>query len=135
LKRVVDLGPFKHTVDDALPTRKSTLSIFSKCLENCPGSLDIPMFMPILAKALEDVEDVQLQAHHIVISMCAHHPLSVISAVESFVEPLEKTLNKKKGQKTGTELERLNDWIKSGLRVMVTLSHVDGSMRYVSFQS
>jgi len=128
LKRVVDLGPFKHTVDDALPTRKSTLSIFSKCLENCPGSLDIPMFMPILAKALEDVEDVQLQAHHIVISMCAHHPLSVISAVESFVEPLEKTLNKKKGQKTGTELERLNDWIKSGLRVMVTLSHVDGSM-------
>eukprot|EP00978_Attheya_sp_CCMP212_P013587 scaffold34115_cov46-Attheya_sp.AAC.2 len=63
------------------------------------------MFMPILAKALEDVEDVQLQAHHIVISMCAHHPLSVISAVESFVEPLEKTLNKKKAQKTGTELD------------------------------
>ena len=113
MKRVVDLGPFKHTVDDALPTRKSTLSIFSKCLENCPGSLDIPMFMPILAKALEDVEDIQLQAHHIVISMCAHHPLSVVSAVELFVEPLEKTLNKKNGQKTGTELERLNDWIKS----------------------
>jgi len=128
LKRVVDMGPFKHTVDDALPLRKASLSIFATCLEKCPSSIDIAAFMPVLAKALEDVEDVQLQAHQICISMCTRHPVPVANSVESFVEPLEKTLNKKKGQKTGTELERLNDWIKSALRVIVVLSGVDGAM-------
>jgi len=128
LKRVVDLGPFKHHVDDALPLRKAALSIFSTCLEKCPGCLDIPAFMPILAKALADVEDIQLQAHQIVISMCFRHPNPIVNAVEKFVEPLEKTINKKKGQKTGTELERVNEWIKSGLRVMISLSQVDGVM-------
>lgn len=129
LKKVVDLGPFKHTVDDALPLRKSALSIYATCLENLPGSLDIAAFMPILAKALGDAEDVQLQAHQIVISMCQQHPEYLVMAVDSFVEPLEKTVNKKVGSKTGTELERANEWIKSGLRTMIALSKLEGVMK------
>jgi len=129
LKKVVDLGPFKHTVDDALPLRKSALSIYATCLENLPGSLDIAAFMPVLAKALGDAEDVQLQAHQIVISMCQHHPNYLVVAVDSFVEPLEKTVNKKTSQKTGTELERANEWIKSGLRTMLALSRIEGVMK------
>merc|ERR1712083_580281 len=62
LERKVDLGPFTHKVDDALPLRKASLSIFATCLEKLPASLDITAFMPVLAKALADVEDVQLQA-------------------------------------------------------------------------
>jgi len=133
LKRTVDMGPFKHHVDDALPLRKAALGIFATCLEKCPGCLDMSAFVPILAKALEDVEDVQLQAHQIVVSMCYRHPGPIVGAVETFVEPLEKTVNKKKGQKTGTELERVNEWIKSGLRVMVALGRVDGVMECRKF--
>ena len=133
LQRKVDLGPFTHTVDDALPLRKASLSIFATCLENLPGSLDIAAFMPVLAKALGDVEDVQLQAHQIVISMCLRQPTYLVAAVESFVEPLEKTCHKKKGQKTGTELERLQEWIKSALRTMVALSKLEGTMNSRKF--
>jgi cullin-associated NEDD8-dissociated protein 1 len=133
LKKVVDLGPFKHTVDDALPLRKSALSIYATCLENLPGSLDIAAFMPVLAKALGDAEDVQLQAHQIVISMCQHHPEYLVMAADSFVEPLEKTINKKVGSKTGTELERANEWIKSGLRTTVALSKIEGVMNSPKF--
>lgn len=128
LQRTVDLGPFKHNVDDAIPLRKAALSIFSTCLESLPGSLDIASFMPVLAKALGDAEDIQLHAHQIVISMCSRHPSYVVNAADSFVDPLEKTLKKKTGQKAGTELERLNDWIKSALRVAVNLSRVEGVM-------
>jgi cullin-associated NEDD8-dissociated protein 1 len=128
MERKVDLGPFTHRVDDALPLRKAALSIFATCLESAPGSIDIAAFMPVLTKALGDAEDVQLHAHQIVISMCARHPSYIVAAVDAFVEPLDKTLNKKPGQKTGTELERLNDWIKSALRVTVTLAKVDGIM-------
>jgi cullin-associated NEDD8-dissociated protein 1 len=133
LKRKVDLGPFTHTVDDALPLRKATLSIFATSLENLPGSMDIAAFMPVLAKALGDVEDIQLQAHQITISMCVRQPTYLVASAETFVEPLEKTCHKKAGQKTGTELERLQEWVKSALRTMVALSKVDGTMNSRKF--
>jgi cullin-associated NEDD8-dissociated protein 1 len=128
MERKVDLGPFTHRVDDALPLRKAALSIFATCLEHLPNSIDIASFMPVLTKALGDAEDVQLHAHQIVITMCTRNPSYIIASVDAFLEPLDKTLNKKPGQKTGTELERLNDWIKSALRVTVTLAKVEGIM-------
>ncbi|KAL3806814.1 hypothetical protein ACHAXA_010760, partial [Cyclostephanos tholiformis] len=128
MQRKIDLGPFKHTVDDALPLRKAALTVFATCLDKCPASLDIPAFMPVIAKALADVEDIQLQTHQIVLTMCSRCPILIVAAADSFVEPLDKTVNKKKGQKTGTELERVCEWIKSGLRVMLAISRVDGAM-------
>jgi cullin-associated NEDD8-dissociated protein 1 len=133
LERKVDLGPFTHKVDDALPLRKSALSIFATCLESLPGSLDINDFIPILVKALGDAEDIQLHAHQIVISMCSSQPTHLLASIESFVEPLEKNLNRKPGQKVGTELERLNDWIKSALRVVLALSKLEGAMNVRAF--
>merc|ERR1719253_703014 len=85
--------------------------------------------MPTIAKALGDSsEDIQLQTHQIVITMCSRYPIPLVAAADTFVAPLEKTVNKKKGQKTGTELERVYEWIKSGLRVMIALSKLDGAM-------
>ena len=128
MTRVVDLGPFKHTVDDALPLRKAALSIFATCLDSAPVSLDIGAFMSVLAQALGDAEDIQLHAHQIILSMCFKNPSYVVNEVDSFVDPLEKTIRKKPGQKTGTELERLNDWVKSALRVVLSLAKVEGTM-------
>ena len=133
LKRKIDLGPFKHVVDDALPLRKAALSIFATCLENLPGSMDITAFMPVLVAPLEDVQDIQLQAHQIVIAMCVRQPTYVVAAVETFVGPLEKTLFKKQGQKAGAELERFIEWKKSSLRAMIALSRVEGAMNNIKF--
>jgi len=133
LERTVDLGPFKHKVDVALPLRKTALSMFSSCLEHLPGSLDIGSFMPVLALALNDVEDIQLQAHQIVMSMCVRHPTYIVAAIESLVDPLETTMRKKAGPKTGTELERFNEWIKSAVRTMVVLSKLEGVMNNRKF--
>lgn len=133
LERKVDLGPFTHTVDDALPLRKTALSIFATCLESVPGSVDVAEFIIVLVKSFGDAEDIQLHAHQILISMCSRQPSSVIASLDTFVDPLEKTLNKKPGEKTGTELERLNDWIKSALRVMMTLSKLEGAMNSQKF--
>eukprot|EP00529_Nitzschia_sp_RCC80_P006686 CAMPEP_0113498542 /NCGR_PEP_ID=MMETSP0014_2-20120614/31235_1 /TAXON_ID=2857 /ORGANISM="Nitzschia sp." /LENGTH=1499 /DNA_ID=CAMNT_0000392587 /DNA_START=53 /DNA_END=4552 /DNA_ORIENTATION=- /assembly_acc=CAM_ASM_000159 len=135
MKRKVDLGPFSHTVDDALPLRKATFSIFSKCLESpiLAPTMDMTTFVPVLTTALGDVEDIQLQAHQIVLGMCLRQSTYIVASIETFVEPLEKTMFKKAGQKTGTELERLHEWIKSALRTMVALSKVEGSMNSRKF--
>jgi len=131
LPRVVDLGPFKQRVDDALPLRKASLSIFAASLEKCPSSIDIPALMPILATSLSDKdEDVQLHAHRIVLFLCSKYPKCLVlpGVVESFCDPLEKrmTITSKEKHMTGTELERLNEWIKSALRVMISLNKVEG---------
>lgn len=133
LERSVNLGPFTHKIDDAVPLRKASLSIFATCLDHLPGSLDIPSFMPILAKALNDAEDIQLHAHQVLISMCSRQPTYVVAVVDTFVEPLEKTLKKSQGQKSGTELERFNDWIKSALRVVLALNRLEGAMNSRKF--
>jgi len=125
--RTVDLGPFKHKVDDFLPLRKAAISIFATCLEKCPRTIKFATFMPILTKALGDVEDVQLQAHQIVTSMCSKYPTEIIGSLEGFVQPLEKTLSKKMGNKKGTELERAMEWTKSTIRIVILLSHVEGA--------
>ena len=54
LERVVDLGPFKHKVDDGLPLRKAALSCVNTILENCPQQMDAAAFMPFLALGLAD---------------------------------------------------------------------------------
>ena len=122
MKRVIDLGPFKEKIDDALPLRKTALSIFSLCLEKCPSSINIGQFMPVLAAALGDVEDVQLQAHQILISLCPQYPQEIFAAVETFVDPLAKTIQKLSTKKTGTEKERILEWGKSAVRVVYILS-------------
>ena len=133
MKRQVDLGPFKQTIDDALPIRKTSLSIFASCIEKCAHVLDIKSFMPILAKALDDVEDVQLQAHQIVITMCTRYPRDIVAVAASFVKPLENTMNKKTSNKSGTELERALEWVKSAVRVMLAISRVNDSMNCPEF--
>jgi hypothetical protein len=89
--------------------------------------------MPILAKALDDVEDVQLQAHQITITMCTRYPREIVAAAASFVKPLENTMNKKTSNKSGTELERALEWVKSAVRVMVTMSHDESMMNCPEF--
>ncbi len=78
--------------------------------------------MPVIAAGLADVEDVQLQVHQILISLCAQHSQEVSAAVDTFVDPLAKTINKKFSKKTGTELERAQEWVKSAVRVVYVLA-------------
>jgi len=130
--RVVDLGPFKHKEDDGLPLRKTALAIFATAFDHCPNSLVVSEFMPYLAKALGDVEDIQLQAHQIVCSMCIRNPGAIVPFAESFVEPLKKTVNKKVKDDGA---ERIQEWIKSGLRATLALSHLDGIMTCQAFST
>lgn len=68
------------------------------------------------------------KAHQILMAMCPRYPAEILSSVESFVDPLEKTINKKMGSKRGTELERATEWVKSAMRVMIMLSKTSDAM-------
>jgi len=127
LERVVDLGPFKHKVDDGLPLRKAALSCVDTVLDTLPERLDVVGFMPFLATGLGDSQgDVQQLCHQILIKICSYQPGAVLGSLESLVEPLEKTVNKRvKDSQVGTEVERANDLIRSALRAVVAISMIE----------
>ena len=83
-------------------------------------------FLPLVQKALDDVEDVQLQAHQIVMSLSSHHPSITSSSIDLLIGPLERSINKKQAPKSGNELDRGNELVKSALRVVAALNQVDG---------
>uniref|UniRef100_K3X436 TATA-binding protein interacting (TIP20) domain-containing protein n=1 Tax=Globisporangium ultimum (strain ATCC 200006 / CBS 805.95 / DAOM BR144) TaxID=431595 RepID=K3X436_GLOUD len=125
LERTVDLGPFKHKVDDGLPIRKAAYSCVDTLIETLPQQVDIASFFPHLQQGLRDQDDIQMLSHQILVKICHVQPGSVVGALDLLVEPLEKTVNKKvKEDQVGTEVERAKDLIRSALRAVDAVSSV-----------
>ncbi|KAF1791687.1 Armadillo-type fold [Phytophthora cactorum] len=125
LERVVDLGPFKHKVDDGLPLRKAAYSCVETLIQVLPQQLDISLFFDQLKRGLGDQDDIQMLSHQILIKICYVQPGSIVGALDSLVEPLEKTINKKvKEDQVGPEVERVKDLIRSALRALDAISTV-----------
>ena len=143
MKRVVDLGPFKHTVDDGLPLRKAAVSCMDTILDVMPERIHISAFLPYLVDGLKDNEqDVQMLCHQILSKICGFQPGVVLGSLESIIEPLDKAVNKKvKGAQdgqVGTEVERANDLIRSALRAVDAISQmpdIELSQKFQDFVS
>jgi cullin-associated NEDD8-dissociated protein 1 len=129
LKRVVDLGPFKHTVDDGLPLRKVAYSTVDTMLDTMTERVDVALFLEQLQSGLSDKEDIQLLCHQILIKLCAVQPVLILNAINPLLPPLEKGANKKvKDSQVGTEVDRANDLIRSTLRAIDALSTIPDAM-------
>ncbi|CAM9727695.1 unnamed protein product [Chrysoparadoxa australica] len=126
MERVVDLGPFKHKVDDGEPLRKAALSCLDTILETSSPLLDATL-LPHLAHALGDAKpDVQMQSHQLLAKICESNAGAVLSSLEILIPPLSKTVQKQvKDTQVGTEVERANDLIRSALRCVVAVGKID----------
>lgn len=134
LERVVDLGPFKHKVDDGLPLRKAAYACIDTLLDVLPQQVDISLLLPHLQRGLRDQDDIQLLSHQILIKICRVQPGSVVGALDVLLEPLEKTLNKKvKEDQVGPEVERVKDLIRSALRAVDAISGVRDTEAHPKF--
>jgi len=127
IERKVDLGPFKHTVDDALPLRKAAFGCMDTLLDTMPERVNMPLFLsPHLCAGLTDKDaDVQVLCHQILVKACDLQPAVVLATLDDLVEPLDKSVNRKrKKAAVGTELERENDLVRSALRAVDAVNNV-----------
>uniref|UniRef100_A0A2I3GD98 Cullin associated and neddylation dissociated 2 (putative) n=1 Tax=Nomascus leucogenys TaxID=61853 RepID=A0A2I3GD98_NOMLE len=60
LIREVEMGPFKHTVDDGLDVRKAAFECMYSLLESCLGQLDICEFLNHVEDGLKDHYDIRM---------------------------------------------------------------------------
>lgn len=65
----VDLGPFKHTVDDGLELRKSAFECMDTLLDSCADKLELKAYIGRLAAGLLDDYDIKMLCHLVLCKM------------------------------------------------------------------
>lgn len=134
LVRTVDLGPFKHKIDDGLELRKAAFECLGVLMARCYDRLDPGRVVDALVDGLKDAYDVKMKCHGLLATFASLAPGVVVSSLDRFVEPLTQTLNAKvKADAVKQEVDRNEDMLRSCLRAVEVLSHLHGASNVPAF--
>lgn len=135
LIRTVDLGPFKHQIDDGLDLRKAAYECMDELLDRCYDRVDAAAFIQHLESGLRDHYDVKMTCHPILSKLAAIAPGQVTSALDRLVEPLQLTLQAKvKADAVKQEIDRNEDMLRSCLRAIDALAKLPNASQVAPFK-
>ncbi|XP_057469617.1 cullin-associated NEDD8-dissociated protein 1-like isoform X2 [Actinidia eriantha] len=137
LIRTVDLGPFKHIVDDGLELRKAAFECVDTLLDGCLDQVNPSSFIvPYLKSGLDDHYDVKMPCHLILSKLADKCPSAVLAVLDSLVDPLQKTINfRPKQDAVKQEVDRNEDMIRSTLRAIASLNRISGGDCSLKFKN
>jgi len=122
LIREVDLGPFKHKVDDGLDLRKAAFECMYTLLETSVDRLDLSQFVMNLADGLKDHYDIKMLCHLMIIRLAHYAPASLLEGLAALIEPLRTTVTTKvQDTAVKQQVERNEEMIRSALRAIVSI--------------
>lgn len=122
LIREVEMGPFKHTVDDGLDIRKAAFECMYTLLDTCLDRVDIFEFLNHLEKGLKDHYDIKMLTYLMVARLAQITPTAVLQRLERIVEPLRATVTLKvKANSVKQEYEKQDELKRSAIRAMNAL--------------
>jgi len=140
LIRVMDLGAFKHTVDDGLDCRKAAFECIGTILDSCGGLVNARDIIATLPSGLDDHYDVKMLAHAILGKLCdgiaPNSTDAVLSSLDLLCGPLEKTLmTRPKRDAVQQEIDRNEDLLRSALRAVRSIEQQHASADVPSFKN
>ncbi|XP_063954997.1 cullin-associated NEDD8-dissociated protein 1-like isoform X1 [Lytechinus pictus] len=128
LIREVEMGPFKHTVDDGLDTRKAAFECMYTLLESCLDRLDIFEFLNHLEDGLKDHYDVKMLTYLMLVRLSTLSPHAILQRLDRLIEPLRTTCTTKvKANSVKQEFEKQDELKRSAMRVVAALQAVPDS--------
>jgi len=132
LERKVDLGPFKHTIDDGLPLRRDALMVIISVFDASPQKLDLNRFMPKLVACLSDTDEIKLQAYQMICKIRKINQAALIGHLELFIDPLKKSISKfstkpTDGQAAGPEADRAAELVRSAIKAITAINKIEDS--------
>ncbi|KAL1495813.1 hypothetical protein AB1Y20_016673 [Prymnesium parvum] len=133
----VDLGPFKHTIDDGLELRKAAFECMDTLLAHCADRLDITEFVVHLVDGLKDDHDIKVLCHMMLgkLAVSTSSALVLAASLDSVVEPLRATICATlKDNAVKQQVERHEDLVRSGMRAVRALEKVPGAETCVKFE-
>ncbi|VDN06172.1 unnamed protein product [Thelazia callipaeda] len=134
LIREVEMGPFKHTVDDGLDLRKSAFECMYTLLETCLERLDIFEFITHMENGLKDHHDVKLLSYLMLARLASLCPSQVLQRLDSLCEPLKIQIQARtKANAVKQENDKQDELRRAALRVVVALQHIPEADRQQQF--
>jgi cullin-associated NEDD8-dissociated protein 1 len=137
LIKVVNLGPFKHKVDEGLENRKAAFECLYTLLDACIDKLDITVLIKHLVAGLDDVYDIKLLCFLMLSRLAQHAGTALVTSLDSLVEPLRKTLTTKvRDTAVKQQVDRNDELIRSALVAIAAISRlpdVDSSLKFDEF--
>lgn len=122
LIREVEMGPFKHTVDDGLDIRKAAFECMYTLLETCLDRIDIYIFLEQVEGGLRDHYDIKMLTYLMLARLAHLCPQAVLQRLERLVEPLRTTVTTKvKANSVKQEYEKQDELKRSAMRSVAAL--------------
>ncbi|KAF7693162.1 hypothetical protein HF521_008478 [Silurus meridionalis] len=122
LIREVEMGPFKHTVDDGLDVRKAAFECMYTLLDNCLECLDIFEFLNHVEEGLRDHYDIRMLTFIMLARLASLCPSAVVQRLDRLVEPLRATCTTKvKAGSVKQEFEKQEELRRSAMRAVAAL--------------
>ncbi|XP_069960266.1 cullin-associated NEDD8-dissociated protein 1 [Cherax quadricarinatus] len=122
LIREVEMGPFKHTVDDGLDIRKAAFECMYTLLETCLDRIDIYVFLEHVEGGLRDHYDIKMLTYLMLTRLAHLCPQAVLQRLERLVEPLRTTVTTKvKANSVKQEYEKQDELKRSAMRAVAAL--------------
>ncbi|CAE7776486.1 CAND1 [Symbiodinium sp. CCMP2456] len=94
LIREVDLGPFKHKVDDGLPLRKFAYTVCCSLLAAYPEQIASPALIDLVLQGMADNEDIQVICCQLLQDLCSWNfaLYRIVGRVGDLVEPFDRCI-------------------------------------------
>ncbi|XP_077518379.1 cullin-associated and neddylation-dissociated 1 isoform X1 [Amblyomma americanum] len=122
LIREVEMGPFKHTVDDGLDIRKAAFECMYTLLDTCLEQLDVFEFLNHVEEGLKDHYDIKMLTYLMLVRLATLCPAAILQRLERLVEPLKATCASKiKANSVKQEFEKQDELKRSAMRAFTAL--------------
>jgi len=131
LVREVEMGPFKHEVDDGLDLRKAAFECMYTLLDTCVDRLDVFEFLSHVQDGLKDHYDIKMLTYLMVARVAQLCPGAVLTKLDKLVEPLKLTVTTKvKANSVKQEYEKQDELKRSAMRAVAALMMVPGADKH-----
>ncbi|KAL1492929.1 hypothetical protein ABEB36_011093 [Hypothenemus hampei] len=125
LIREVEMGPFKHTVDDGLDIRKAAFECMYTLLDSCLDKIDIFDFINHVESGLKDHYDIKMLTYLMVARLAQICPGFVLQRLDRLIEPLRTTVTSKvKANSVKQEYEKQDELKRSAMRAVAALLRI-----------
>ncbi|KAF8382666.1 cand-1 [Pristionchus pacificus] len=132
LIREVEMGPFKHSVDDGLDLRKSAFECMYTLLDSCIDRLDLHTFIAALENGLKDQHDIKLLSYLILSKLATLAPNDLTLKLDKVCDPLKTQLNvKNKQNAVKAEMDKNEELKRAVLRTLIVLNKLPEGTRVV----